>query len=230
MALRRRCAGASRLRYVRAPHELDPIGHGGYAKDVPVITSGPMKESRDQVEEFHDGFISDLGPGDSPSLVELARDAAAAMWRHLRVTRWEACAYSSEELLGGGLADASWLEILASNDRSAADTIRRLGAQDLVLAELWNCLACVGFHPAVLGDDAWTKLPERAGSQQVLSALLQLLGTHFESHDNAALLMEGRAAERETSAMGLRQIEMPVAVRRHWPHAATYSCQQRHRT
>ncbi len=197
----------------KARSRQNAIRHGGYARVIDVIGVGPMAEDPNAVVAFYELVMEDLEPGDSVLLKHLAQQAARALWRQLRTQRFEAVAYSDLATGPTGINSVEWPRTLARNHREAAATLLEIGDPDLGATELWNCLSCVGFHPQVRGDDAWTKLAEDSKVDALRSALIQLVDRHYPSFEAAADLMEQRAAELEDQADLEAGLRLPGIVR-----------------
>lgn len=92
-----RTSGHNQLRLEARPSRENAMKHGAYAREVPFISFGPLREDPEEVAAFYKGVEADLQPGTSTTLNAQVREIANLQWKLLRLEKWEVDGYSVPE-------------------------------------------------------------------------------------------------------------------------------------
>ncbi len=185
--------------------------HGYWARQLSALKSGPLRENVQEIDDFIREVVNDLNPSDHFLLRQAALDVADKSWRLTRAQRWEIHGYSSPEVGVQPAGDPDWILVLAEDDRRGAAVLRQIPDPSISADDLWNPYCRLSFHFGAT-EKSLDRLAD-ADAPTKLVNLLALIDEHFDRVEDAAILLDSLATERERKAEELYSVVVPSVVR-----------------
>jgi len=166
--------------------------HGAYARTVPVIRAGPLKEDEEEVRAFYEGVVAEFKPGDSTILQAMAWDIASLQWSQVRLRKWEADGYSlPEDQVDVYQPDRN--AYFAREREKAADVLERLGDPELASGDLRPALIAL-IQVTEVDRNLISTVESLRGRNQLLSVLLGFIRDHYRDTERAIQQLDLEAA------------------------------------
>lgn len=180
--------------------------HGVYGLTFAAIERGALREEPEEIDAFVNAVVSELDPGDSLVLRQLAANVAVEMLRDNRALRWEALGYSRASSYPE-VTRADVMTHRAWKSRYAAETVHRMPDSSLTSRELWDALAVLGGD--VADDETWLDVREDASAEVMHQAVEQLIRRHFSDREDAVEVLKASALRLEDEANAIRRAFQP---------------------
>jgi len=182
------------------------LKHGVYGLTFAAIERGALREEPEEIDAFVTAVVSELDPGDSLVLRQLAANVAVEMLRDNRALRWEALGYSRASSYPE-VTRADVMTHRAWKSRYAAETVHRMPDSSLTSRELWDALAVLGGD--VTDDETWFDVREDTSAEVMHQAVDQLIRRHFSDKEEAVEVLNANALRLEDESNAIRRTFQP---------------------